>query len=242
MSRGFGDEIMLLEGFDDVSPDQALDIAQKLPQDIRGATANIAKRVAANIIRAPKYRLEILNLNKAGKLTPGLVSSYKDWFEKASKLQQLLAKQFDKPGNRAPFVKKIKQAGLDPDQVIDALSKTPLAVADLSKSSAVDGFEAFFLIALPWILSAVGVLAVWKAPDAIAAWANLRREGTAREIVEAQIECLKSGTDPAKCDSMAEVDKRSKENQDKMSIWPWFIGGIAVTGLGLFWMSRKKLI
>lgn len=242
MSRGFGDEIMLLEGLNDVSPDQALYVAQKLPQNIRGATASIAKRVAANIIRAPKYRQEILELNKAGKLTPGLVSSYKDWFDKASKLQQLLAKQLEKPGNRAPFVKKVKQAGLDPDRVIEALSKTPLAVADLSKGTAVEGFEAFFLIALPWILSAAGVLVIWKAPDAIAAWANLRREGTAREIVEAQIECLKSGKDSAKCDAMAEVDKRSKENQDKMSIWPWFIGGIAVTGLGLFYLSRKKLI
>lgn len=238
MYNGFGDEIMLLEGIGDVTPDQAFLLSDKFPQNIRGATESVAKRVAANIVRASKYRSEILQLNKSGKLTPGLVRSYKNWLDKASILQQLLVKQLSKPGNRNAFVKKMQQAGLDPDQVIEALSKTPLAVADLTKSSSMSGFEFWPQLLFTGIVG----LTVWKAPDAITAWTNLQKEGTARKIVEAQIECLKLNTDPAKCDAIAETDKRLREDARSTSSLIWFVGGVAIAGLGLFWLSRKKYI
>jgi hypothetical protein len=70
--------------------------AQAFPQDAAGTIASVAKRVAANVIRAANYATRIAELSKAGKTTEPLRSDYSNWYQAAIKLQQLLADEVAK--------------------------------------------------------------------------------------------------------------------------------------------------
>lgn len=207
-----------------------IDLVKKYP-DIKGALENLAKRIALDIEKAPDYAKSVIDLNKAGKLTPAILAAYKDWYKAATDLQLLLVKKLKVPLAMRMFKSKLTEAGVDADVMIDALSKGPLAVAEATKST-VSGLE--FVQFIPLIIyGAIAAISLWKASDIVDSWRKLKEEGRARD----QLECLMSG----KC-TQEDVEKANKAKSPIDSPWTWFAGGIAVTAIGMLLFSKRETV
>jgi len=217
--------------------DEAQVAAVKLyPNKVAGTTSLVAKRVAANIVRAPQYARDIADLAKQGKLTAGLKRAYKNWYDSATKLQKTFAAQLKTPSVLAAFKRKLDEAGVDSGTMIAALEKGPLAVAALEGKSS--GLEVIPFLALAWI--SVSAIAVWQSSDILKAWGELQKESTNRSILEWKEACIKSG----KCD--AEDMNAFLQHRENISTisgsspWTWFFGGAAVVGIGLYFLKGSR--
>ncbi len=213
------------------------EVAAKFPV-VAGNVENLAKRVAANVIRAEKYAQEVSDIAKAGKATQDFLNAYNDWYKSATELQKTLANRLEDPAIKREFQKKLDEAGVDSKVMISALLKGPLAVAQLQEKS-MTGFEAFPLIAILFGLSVAGVVA-WKSADVLRAWSQLKQESTTRELFEWKKECIKSG----KCnpEDMQDFEKHRETLAQEKSPMLWLLAGAALTGIGLYAYSRRKQI
>lgn len=211
--------------------------AKGFPADYRGSMALLAKRVAANVVRAPEYASSIAAFAKTGKATPEILETYRKWYRSATNLQKLLVMRLEKnPREMARFRKELAAAGADPALIIAALTKGPLAVAKLEGEST--GLEIVWFLPVIAVLGAVaGVGTVWKAPDILKEWNNLQQESTNRELLEFKMKCIESG----KCDpdDLETFLKHREELKKGASPWAWFLGGAAIVGTGLFLYSQK---
>lgn len=218
--------------------DDAQVAAVKLyPQKVTGNTFTIAKRVAANIVRAPGYARDIAALAKQGKATAGLKKAYKDWYDSATKLQKLLGDRIKHPAARAAFKKKLEEAGVDSGTVIAALEKGPLAVAAAVNVKS-SGLEVLPILALAWM--ALGSVVIWNGSDILKAWGELQKESTNRTILEWKKDCISSGKCAAEDMNSFLQQRTDAQRFSESSPWLWFFGGIAIAGSGMIYLSRKK--
>jgi len=213
--------------------------ASKFPQDTDGSNiVNVAKRVAANVIRASEYAQQIAELSKQGKATDDLREAYRLWYRAATLLQQTLAYRLQRnPRELAKFKEQVEKQGVAVETMIQALTKSPLAVVAATKSPGVSGFELWpFVIT---VIAGIAGLTLWNGPDILKAYALVKQENTTRQLIEAQIACAKA---PGTCDQ--EALRKALEHQRDMqpisgNIWPWILGGSAAAGLGWYLLRRR---